>query len=467
MKKLINIMLAFVAVLSLFLMNTTSVNAEWKQDNTGWWYSQGSFFETGWSNIGGQWYYFDSNGYMKTGWFNDGGSWYYLKSDGTMAHDCTIDGCYLDSSGKWIQQNNNSVNSNTAVNGELKVHFIDVGQADSILIQQGNQNMLIDAGNNDDEDTLKNYLDGFGVKELKYAIATHPHEDHIGSMDYIMNSLKVGQIYAPKVTTTTKTYENLVNAVKNKGMQFKVPTVGERFYVGQAECTILAPNNSTYDDLNNYSIVVKVDFGNNSFLFTGDAEDVSEEQMLSNGLNLKADVLKVGHHGSKSSSTEAFLNAVNPKYAVISVGKDNDYGHPNKEALQRLSNRGIQVYRTDESGTIVATSDGNNITFSAAPSSSNLAGSGSSSSNVDLGNLSNNEGTNDNEDSNSQNETVSSSNEKSDGNEQVESSTVWVSKNGGKVYHNDKSCSGMKSPVEMTLEEAENEGLRSCSKCAK
>ena len=146
-----------------------------------------------------------------------------------------------------------------------------------------------------------------------------------------MNSLKVGQIYAPKVTTTTQTYENLVNAVKNKGIQFKLPTVGERFYVGQAECTILAHNNSTYDDLNNYSIAVKVEFGNNLFLFTGDTEDVYEEQMLSNVLNLKADVLKVGHYGSKSSSTDAFLDA------VINIGKDNDYGHPNTGKFQKLT----------------------------------------------------------------------------------------------------------------------------------
>ena len=203
-------------------------------------------------------------------------------------------------------------------------------------------------------------------------------------------------------------------------------------------------NSNNYEDANNDSIVIKLEYGSNSFMFTGDAEDVSEKEMLSKGLDLKADVLKVGHHGSKSSSCDEFLNAVNPKYAVISVGKDNDYGHPNKEALQRLSSRGIQVYRTDESGTIVATSDGNNITFSVVPSSNNSEGSGSS-----------------NNDGNSQNETVSSSNE------QVESSIVWVSRNGVKVYHKDKTCSGMKSPVEMTLEEAESDGLRACSKCAK
>ncbi|MDU1601571.1 MAG: ComEC/Rec2 family competence protein [Clostridium sp.] len=354
------------------------------------------------------------------------------------------------------QNNNNDDKSKKNVSGELKVHFIDVGQADSILIQQGNENMLIDAGNNEDEDTIKSYLNNLGITEFKYVVGTHAHEDHIGSLDYIMNSFKVGKIYFPKVTATTKKFENLVKAVKNKGMQFTAPKVGEIFNLGQAKCTILAPNSNNYEDANNDSIVIKLEYGSNSFMFTGDAEDVSEKEMLSKGLDLKADVLKVGHHGSKSSSCDEFLNTVNPKYAVISVGKDNDYGHPNKESLQRLSSRGIQIYRTDESGTIVATSDGYNITFSAAPSSG-----------TDSGKSSNNEGTNYNKDSNSQNETVSSSNNQSVGNKQAESSTVWVSRNGGKVYHNDKTCSGMKNPVEMTLEEAENEGVRACSKCAK
>ncbi|MFR8044217.1 ComEC/Rec2 family competence protein [Clostridium butyricum] len=360
-----------------------------------------------------------------------------------MAQDCTIDGCYINSSGIWVQQDNNSAAQNTnSVTGELNIHFIDVGQADSILIQQGNENMLIDAGNNDDENTLKNYLVSLGVKELKYAIATHPHEDHIGSMNYIINSLKVGQIYAPKVTASTKTYENLVNAVKNKGMQFKVPSVGETFYVGQAKCTILAPNNSTYDDLNNYSIVVKVEFGNNSFLFTGDAEETSEKEMLSKGLNLKADVLKVGHHGSRTSSSDTFLNAVNAKYAVISVGKSNDYGHPNSETLARLNSRKVDVYRTDIHGTVIAVSDGNTIKIKSPDTLNNV-----NISEISVNNTSSNI-----------TELVQSDEDRR---------TVYVSRNNGKIYHYDKTCSGLKNPNEMTLEEAKNNGLRACAKCVK
>ena len=192
--------------------------------------------------------------------------------------------------------------------------------------------------------------------------------------------------------------------------------------------------------------------------------------MLSNGLDLKADVLKAGHHGSKSSSTDAFLNAVNPKYAVISVGKDNDYGHPNKETLQKFSSRGIKVYRTDESGTIVVTSDGNNITFNASPPTSNASGTaannGKYESNSDSSTVSSNERNNDHINIVSGNSSTLDENS-SKNQAQNSSDTVWVSRNNGKVYHKDKTCSGLKNPLEYTQEETENEGLRACSKCAK
>lgn len=359
--------------------------------------------------------------------------------------------------------------------GKLRVHFIDVGQADSILIQQGNENMLIDAGNNDDEETLKNYLGNLGITEFKYVVGTHAHEDHIGSLDYIMNSFKVGKIYFPKTTSSTKTFQNLVKAVQNKGMQFTAPAVGETFNLGEAECTILAPNSSRYDDANNYSIVIKIEYGNTSFLFTGDAEDVSEKEMLKNGLDLKADVLKAGHHGSKSSSTHKFLDAVNPKYAVISVGKDNDYGHPNAETLQKFSSRGIEVYRTDESGTIIAESDGNNISFSTDNNEGNSTGDSTGNSSGASGSSNSSDNNNSNlspsadfgqaTDTGNSTERNTASSSDSEGQDNNTNETVWVSKNGGKVYHKDKSCSGMKSPTQMTLGEAENEGLRACSKC--
>lgn len=274
-----------------------------------------------------------------------------------------------------------SSNSSSSVNGQLKVHFINVGQADSILVQQGNSSMLIDAGNNGDAQTIMNYLDSQGVKALDVVVGTHAHEDHIGSMDYIINSFKVGKIYFPKQTSTTKTFQDFISAVRSKGLQLTTPVVGSSFKIGDATATILAPNGSSYEDANDYSIVIKLTYGSTSFLLTGDAEEVSESQMLSNGLDLSATVLKVGHHGSRTSTSQTFLDKVSPKYAVISVGKGNSYGHPTQETLNRLKNKGVVVYRTDENGTVVATSDGKDVSFNTQPGSYNGITSSASSSN--------------------------------------------------------------------------------------
>jgi competence protein ComEC len=279
-----------------------------------------------------------------------------------------------------------SSNSSVSVNNQLKVHFINVGQADSILIQQGSSSMLIDAGNNGDSETVKNYISNQGITKLDYVIGTHPHEDHLGGLDYVINNFQIGNIYMPKVTSTTKTFEDVVNSIQAKGMQVTIPVPGYSFKLGEVDCKILAPNSSSYEDVNNYSIVIKVTFGNNTFMFDGDAKQLSETEMLNKGFDVKADVLKVAHHGSSSSTSDEFLKKVNPKYAVISVGKDNDYGHPHKETMDRLKDSGITVYRTDECGTIICTSDGNNISFNSksgsynSPASTSNDNSSSSSS---------------------------------------------------------------------------------------
>lgn len=246
----------------------------------------------------------------------------------------------------------------------LEVHFIDVGQADSILIKAPDgKSMLIDAGNNADGPEVVSYLKKQGINKIDVLVGTHPHEDHIGGLDNVINSFDIGQIYMPKVSHTTKTFEDVLIAIQNKGLKVTTPVPGSTFDLGTAKCTILAPNNSSYEGLNNYSIVVKLEYGNTSFLFTGDAESVSEQEMLSKGYDLKTDVLKVGHHGSDSSTTQAFLDKINPAYAVIMVGKENSYGHPSKAVMDRLQAKGVAVYRTDENGTIVATSNGNSIMF--------------------------------------------------------------------------------------------------------
>ncbi|HHV71228.1 MAG TPA: MBL fold metallo-hydrolase [Clostridia bacterium] len=252
---------------------------------------------------------------------------------------------------------------------ELKVHFIDVGQADSILIMNGSQSMLIDAGNNDDEKLVVDYLKEQGISKLDYVIGTHPHEDHIGGLDAVIDNFAIGQVYLPNVPHTTKTFFDVVEAIRKKDLKITLPMPGTTFNLGEGACTILAPNSDSYEDLNNYSIVIKVEYGDTVFLFTGDAEKESETEMLKKGYDLTADVLKIGHHGSSFSTTEDFLNKVNPQYAVIMCGKGNSYGHPHRETMNRLKNKGIKVYRTDESGTIVCSSDGKNISFNVEPGS--------------------------------------------------------------------------------------------------
>lgn len=246
----------------------------------------------------------------------------------------------------------------------LKVHFLDVGQADSILIEMpNNKNILIDAGNNGDSTYISSYIRILGIKQFDLVIGTHPHEDHIGSLDTVINNYDVKQIIMPKVSATTKTFEDVLTSIASKNLKITTPVPGQTYIYDDAKLTILAPNSSEYADVNNYSVVAKLEYGENSFLFTGDAEDISENEILLNKFDIKSDVLKVGHHGSNSSTTSEFLKAVNPKYAVISCGKDNQYGHPGIETIDLLNSNNINIYRTDEAGAIVAISDGKNLTI--------------------------------------------------------------------------------------------------------
>ena len=250
----------------------------------------------------------------------------------------------------------------------LYVEFLDVGQADSILIYNKGHYMLIDAGNNEDGYKLVNYFKTLGITKFDYVVGTHAHEDHIGGMDDIINNFDIGHFYMPDVITTTKTFEDIVIGLENKQLAFETPKVGSSFKVGDASINTIYVG-SDEADLNNTSIVLKLTYGSNKFLFTGDAEGKVEKQILESGI--ESDVLKVGHHGSQYSSTLAFLNVVNPTYAVIQVGKNNVYDHPKKVILNRFDYLNIKVYRTDLDGTIVAKSDGEKITFSTKETDTN------------------------------------------------------------------------------------------------
>lgn len=264
-------------------------------------------------------------------------------------------------------QNKNIAYSSSPTSGKLKIHFIDVGQGDSELIQSQNENMLIDTGTNESKNSLISYLKQQNIKKIDYLVLTHPHEDHIGGADAVIENFDIGKIYMPHVTSNTRTFRSLAKAIKAKGLKAESPELSSTFKLGGADCIVYGPINTVQKDLNTFSIVIKVTFGKNRFLFTGDAQASNEKDMMEKGYDLSSDVLKVGHHGSHTSTSDAFLNAVNPKYAVISCGKGNDYGHPHKSTMKKLEAKSIPVYRTDECGTIVCESDGSNISFSTKP----------------------------------------------------------------------------------------------------
>lgn len=246
------------------------------------------------------------------------------------------------------------------VSSNLKIYYLDVGQADSTLLINNGKTMLIDTGNYDDSKFVIGYLNNLGIKKIDYLIGTHPHEDHIGSMASIIKNFDIDKIYMPDVVTTTSFFENVLIEVKNKGYFIETPKEGDSFNLGEAVVDVLYLDNDE-DNFNDDSIILRVRFGSNKFLFMGDASSKVEERILNK--NLSADILKVGHHGSSTSTSDEFLKYVNPKYAIISVGKNNSYGHPSELVLKRLNDKNISILRTDECGTIVVESDGNNIKF--------------------------------------------------------------------------------------------------------
>lgn len=257
----------------------------------------------------------------------------------------------------------------------LEVHYIDVGKGDCIFIKCGSETMLIDAGEIGKSMVVTDYLRSQDVNRLDYVIGTHYDTDHIGGLEHVIQRLRCGKLIMPDQQRDTKTYAALMQIIDHEGYEITYPTPGETFTLGSATCTILAPLGTDYKEKNDYSIVLRIDHGSNSFLFTGDAEKTSEKELIKEYCGddteaseslLKADVLKIGHHGGKNSTSKSFLTAVDPEYAVISCGLgDKDY--PDEKILKRLFEYGVQLYRTDAQGTIVCYSNGVKLIWNADP----------------------------------------------------------------------------------------------------
>lgn len=251
-----------------------------------------------------------------------------------------------------------------AENADAEVDFIDVGQGDSTLVCSDGKYMLIDTGDRDGENTLINHLKERGVKKLDYLVLTHPHADHIGEAAEIVEGFKIGKIIMPRVpddlTPTSSVYEDLLDAAAGKGLKIRAAR-NESFELGEISVQTYAAEGE-YSNLNDYSVVLRLTHGENSFLITGDCEKQEESELLERGCDVSADVLKVGHHGSDTSSTSQWLKEVGAQYAVISCGADNKYGHPDEETYSRISKYVKNVYVTAEDGSLAFESDGKGLT---------------------------------------------------------------------------------------------------------
>lgn len=272
----------------------------------------------------------------------------------------TIIKMYNDYQNPKKEETSKRVISDTQEGDILSIYYLDVGQADSMLITYQDKDILIDAGNNEDGPKLVNYFKSLNITKFDYVFGTHPHEDHIGGMDDIINNFEINNFYMPDVVTTTKTFEDILNSMEEKNLQFKTPNIDDEYKIGDIKLKVLYVGKES-NDLNDTSIVLKLTYKDTSYLFTGDATKKVENKLLTK--DIESDVLKVGHHGSQYSISNEFLEKVNPKYAIIEVGKNNIYKHPKEVTLTKLDNMKIKYYRTDMDGTILLKSDGENISF--------------------------------------------------------------------------------------------------------
>lgn len=326
--------------------------------------------------------------------------------------------------------------------GEMKVHFLDVGQGLSILAQSEGKTMIYDGGDRKTSRFVVSYLKEHGVSKIDYLISSHYDADHMTGLIGCLNAFDVKNVISSNYVHTSKLYQSFVKAVKADGLKMQHPAVGKTYKFGRGSFEILAPKTIEAKGSNNNSVAIKLMNGENSFVFTGDAEHESEAAMCNSGIDLSCDVLVPGHHGSATATSWDFLQKTVPEYAVISCGTNNKYGHPDKDTMDKLQSMDIQVYRTDKQGTIVVTSDGTNLNWSAEPCNDYTPGDDS-----DQG-------------------TQSTSEVQQEASKTATGEHVWVSATGNK-YHKTNHCGNMNpnTAKEETREEAEAQGLEPCKKC--
>lgn len=268
---------------------------------------------------------------------------------------------YKDNIYKQPKEKNNNIQNKVEtkiINNDLEIHFLDVGEADCALISSHGENALIDAGNTIDGNKIVKYLESLGIADFKYLFGTHAHEDHIGGLANVIYNFNIDNVYMPNVPSKYKSYQNVLKALNKKNLELKNPINDEEFKLGESTLKIIY-NGEKEEDINNSSLIIKLTYKNNSFLFTGDTTKEVEDKILDKDLN--SNLLKVSHHGSNDASSANFLVRVHPNYAIISVGKENDYHHPHQVTLDKLERLETKVYRTDQDGTIIVKSDGENI----------------------------------------------------------------------------------------------------------
>lgn len=267
-------------------------------------------------------------------------------------------------------QDNEILTAETTNDNLATIYYFDVGQADCTLIVSGEDTMLIDTGDIETSDKVIQYLSDVGIVDIDYLVLTHPHSDHIGGAPDIINNYNINNILMPNKTTTSKIFEKTLDAIEENGYNITIPEQNTTYNIGYGTFTILSDQTIDWgDDLNDSSIILRVEFGETSFMFSGDATEKVEESILNVFDDISSTVLKVGHHGSYTSTSNLYLSAISPTYGIISCGKDNEYGHPHEVTLNKLEDLNVQYYRTDELGTIIVQTDGKSVTFNSTPSS--------------------------------------------------------------------------------------------------